>query len=184
VGAGPERHGSRSRVSDNVGMKAVLAMGRHSVAGQSIRYGVAGSIVAAVYLGLPLLLNGAMGIAIEIVVPIAYVLAVSLHFNLQRGFVFRHTGAFALTTREQIMRYVGIGAVQYPTTAVLTAVLPGALGVSERVVFVGVTLAISGAGFLLLRVHVFHPDDSAAPAVDQPLTPQEHRPEVELLRRG
>ena len=142
-------------------MKPVLRVARHPIAGQTIRYGVAGLLVASVYLGLPLLLNGAMHIGIEIVLPIAYVLAVTLHFNLQRHFVFKHEAGFALTTREQIMRYVVIGAIQYPTTAVAAGVLPGALGVSTRVVFVCATLAISFSFFLALRLHVFHPSDVA-----------------------
>jgi len=140
-------------------MKSVIAVARHPVAGQTIRYGLAGASVAAVYLGLPLLLSGAFGVAIQIAIPIAYLLAVTLHFNLQRHFVFRHAGGFALTARQQILRYAGVGAVQYPTTALATTLLPKALGVSTHAVFVCATLVISFTFFLVLRLHVFHPGE-------------------------
>ncbi len=137
-------------------MQRIRVLARHPLAGPTLRYGLAGATVAAVYLAIPLVLNGGFGIAIQIVIPIAYVLAVSLHFTLQRRFVFRHVEQFALSTRQQIGRYAAIGAVQYPTTALGTALLPGVLGVSERAVFVGMTVAISVTFFLLLRTHVFH----------------------------
>jgi putative flippase GtrA len=86
------------------------------------------------------------------------VLAVTLHFNLQRHFVFRHVDEFALSVRQQIGRYVVIGAIQYPITAVATAVLPGLLDISERLTFVMVTVVMSVTFFLLLRGHVFHPE--------------------------
>ena len=139
-------------------MQSVRALRWRELAGPLVRYGIAGATVAGVYLAIPLVLNGLMGVPIEVAIPIAYVLAVSLHFNLQRHFVFRHVREFALSTRQQIGRYVVIGAIQYPITALATAFLPGLLGVSQRVVFVLVTLLISITFFLLLRGHVFHPD--------------------------
>jgi putative flippase GtrA len=133
--------------------------------GPAIRYGLAGATVAAVYLGTPLLLNGALGIPIELAIAFAYVLAVTLQFNLQRHFVFGHVSEFALPVRRQIGRYVVIGAIQYPITVLATTFLPGLLGVSERVVFVIITLVISLTFFLVLRGHVFHPspEDEGVP---------------------
>lgn len=141
-------------------MKTVREVARHSLAGSTLRFGIAGGIVAVVYLGIPLLLDGALGVAIQIAIPIAYVLAVSLHFNLQRHFVFRHVARFALSKREQIMRYVAIGAIQYPLTALSTALLPAALGLSHRAAFVATSLAISLTFFIVLRTHVFHARDA------------------------
>jgi putative flippase GtrA len=146
-------------------MQAARTLVNHPTAGPTIRYGVAGLTVALVYLGVPLVLNGALGMAIQITIPIAYVLAVSLHFTLQRHFVFRHVAKFALSGREQAARYVALGALQYPTTAVSTALLPGLLGLSPRATFVCTSLAISVIVFLVLRGQVFHPTDEA----DQPL---------------
>ncbi|MEA2159069.1 MAG: hypothetical protein QOD66_1449 [Solirubrobacteraceae bacterium] len=137
-------------------MKTLRALGKHPLAGSTVRYGIAGATVAIVYLGIPVLLEGALGVAIQIVIPIAYVAAVTLHFNLQRHFVFRHVAEFALSRREQIGRYLAVGVVQYPVTALSTALLPHLLGVSERAVFIGMSLAISLTLFLVLRTHVFH----------------------------
>jgi putative flippase GtrA len=144
-------------------MQRARALVTHPVAGPTLRYGLAGATVAAVYISIPLMLNGVLGVAIEVAIPIAYLLAVSLHFTLQRLFVFRHVAKFALSGRQQAGRYVIVGAIQYPTTALSTALLPGVLGLSERATFVCTTLAISICFFLVLRSHVFHPDESDVP---------------------
>jgi putative flippase GtrA len=140
-------------------MHPVRALAKHPLTGQSIRYVVAGGTVALVYLSLPLVFHADFGVAIQIAIPIAYVLAVSLHFQLQRHFVFRHVTEFALSRRKQIARYVALGLVQYPTAALSTALLPSVLGFSEQAAFVCTSLAISATFFLLLRGHVFHPNE-------------------------
>jgi putative flippase GtrA len=140
-------------------MQSVRALLRSPLAGPLVRYGAAGATVAAVYLAVPLVLNGLIGVPLEVAILLAYVLAVTLHFNLQRRFVFRHVEEFALSVRQQIGRYLVIGAIQYPTTALATAFLPGLLGLSQRVVFVLVTLVMSVTFFLLLHGQVFHPND-------------------------
>jgi putative flippase GtrA len=141
----------------NVRMSRVRTLLRHPLAGVGLRFAITGSIVALVYIGTPVFLNGGAGVPIEVAIPIAYVLAVSLHFNLQRRFVFRHVAEFALSRRQQIGRYLMVGAVQYPTTAIATAVLPKVLGLSQRVTYVVVTLTMSLFFFVLLRTVIFHP---------------------------
>jgi putative flippase GtrA len=138
-------------------MRSLRALLAHNLTGPLIRYGIAGGCVAAVYLSVPLLLHDVVGIPIEVAIPIAYLLALTLHFNLQRHFVFHHVDEFALTTRQQISRYAMIAAVQYPTTALATAFLPGQLHISSDAAFLIITATISLTSFLLLRGHVFHP---------------------------
>jgi putative flippase GtrA len=138
-------------------MRSIRALLGHELTGPLIRYGIVGGCVALVYLGVPLLLHDVVGISIEVAIPIAYVLALTLHFNLQRHFVFRHIDEFALSTRQQIGRYVMIAAVQYPTTALATAFLPGLLHISSDAAFLIISLSISLTAFLMLRGHVFHP---------------------------
>jgi putative flippase GtrA len=140
-------------------MRSIRALAEHPLTGPTIRYAVAGATVAGVYIGIPVGLNGALGTPIQVAIPIAYVLAVLLHFLLQRRFVFRHVSTFALSGREQVARYVAMGAVQYPATALSTALLPAILGLSAPAAFVCTTLAISTTFFLILRGHVFHPAD-------------------------
>jgi putative flippase GtrA len=139
-------------------MRLIRTLLRHDFAGPLIRYGIAGACVALVYLGVPLLLHDVVGIPIEVAIPIALALALTVHFNLQRRFVFRHIDEFALTTRQQIGRYAVMAAIQYPTTAVATAVLPGLLDISSDAAFLIISAMISLTAFLLLRGHVFHPD--------------------------
>jgi putative flippase GtrA len=124
--------------------------------GQLMRYAIAGATVAAVYIGLTLSLSGPAGLDIQAAIPIAYVTAICLHFTLQRWFVFHDAGAFALAMHHQIGRYVVLGLSQYGLTAAATAILPGALDLPERVVYVCAVGAISGISFILLRTRVFH----------------------------
>lgn len=138
-------------------MRSIRTLLTHDLAGPLIRYGIAGGCVAAVYLGVPLLLHDVVRLPIEVAIPIAYALAITLHFNLQRHFVFRHVDEFALSSREQIGRYAMIAAIQYPTTALATAFLPGLLHVSSDAAFLLISLSISLTVFLLLRGHVFQP---------------------------
>jgi putative flippase GtrA len=150
----------------------------HPLAAASLRYGIAGATVGGFYLALPVVLNRGFGVALQVVIPIAYVLAVSLHFTLQRNFVFRHVERFALSGRQQAGRYVMVGAIQYPTTALATAFLPRTLGISALGTFVCTTLAISLVFFLVLRGLVFHAANAPAVAADElPDVPvgREHR---------
>lgn len=146
-----------------MGVRSLRALLRHDLAGPLIRYGLAGACVALAYLTVPLLLHDVVGFPIEAAIPIAYALALTLHFNLQRHFVFRHVDEFALTTRQQIGRYAMIAAIQYPTTALATAFLPRLLGLSSDAAFVIITLSISLTAFLLFRGHVFHPSVEEEP---------------------
>lgn len=148
----------------NVDMRVIRALLEQSL----VRYGAAGATVGLVYLVTPLVLNELVGVPLEVAILLGYVLAVTLHFNLQRHFVFRHVDEFALSAHQQIVRYLAIGAVQYPITALATGFLPELLGVSQRVIFVLVTLLISAASFLLLRGHVFHPNAEEEPIAEAP----------------
>ena len=105
------------------------ALRRRPLAGPLVRYGIAGAHGRrASTWRCRSCSTACSGVPIEVAIPIAYVLAVTLHFNLQRHFVFRHVDEFALSTRQQIGRYVVIGAIQYPITALATALLPGCWG--------------------------------------------------------
>jgi putative flippase GtrA len=143
-------------------VRIVRRISEHPLTGQTLRYGVAGAFVMVVYLCLPLLFDDALHWPLQVSIPIAYVLAISLQFALQRKFVFRHVDEFALPVRAQIIWYVAVGAIQYPTTALGTFLLPKLLGISDRVAFVGTSLAFSLVFFLFIRGRVFHGSESTA----------------------
>jgi putative flippase GtrA len=140
-------------------MRPVTELARHPVTGQALRFGIAGAAVTAVNLAIPIVLNDALGIPIEVVIPFAYVVSAALQFTLQRVFVFRHVEQFALSTRAQATRYVLLGAVQYPTVALGTFLLPKLIDISEKAAFLGTSLAFSACLFVLIRKGVFHPAD-------------------------
>lgn len=121
----------------------------------ALRYVVAGGTVTLVYVGITLILAGPAGVEIQIAIPIAYALSICLHFSLQRWFVFSDV-EHALPLGAQLRRYLPAAAAQYAFTAITTAVLPSALGVPERLVYVAAALTSSGGTFLFLRARVFH----------------------------
>jgi putative flippase GtrA len=132
----------------------------------TLRYAISGTIVGVFSLGMPLLLNAKFGVPLEVCIPIVYVLSATLQFTFQRVFVFRHVERFALPMHRQALWYVVIAAVQYPASAISTAVLPSILGVPARAVYVVATLVIALLTFLFLRKNVFHAHDELEAVVD------------------
>jgi putative flippase GtrA len=127
--------------------------------GSLIRYLMSGVTTTLIYVGLTLLLNSAAGVPIGIAIAVSYALAITVHFLLQRHFVFASDAGFHVSTRDQIMRYVVIGVVQVTITWISTHYLPSLLGLSQQVVYVLTVGVISACTFLLLRFHVFAPAD-------------------------
>jgi putative flippase GtrA len=130
--------------------------------GQLLRYAISGVAVAVTYVAGTLLLSGPVGMPIVAAIPIAYVVAIALHFTLQRTFVFDHE--FAEPIGRQVRSYVVIGGAQIAISTASTAWLPDLLGLPERVVYVGTVAVTSAATFLFLRSRVFHPAEPAARA--------------------
>jgi hypothetical protein len=122
----------------------------------TLRYAISGTIVGVFSLAMPVLLNAEFGVALEVCIPIIYVLSAMLQFSLQRLFVFRHIEKFALPMHRQGLWYVAIAAFQYPVSALSTAFLPSLLGVPARAVYVVATLAVALLTLLFLRTNVFH----------------------------
>lgn len=123
--------------------------------GQLVRYALTGALVFVTYVAGTLVLSGPVGIPIVVAIPVAYVIAVTLHFVMQRVFVFDHE--FAEPIGRQIRSYVIVGGSQLAVTAAATAWLPDLLGLPERVVYLLTVPVVSGAAFLFLRARVFHP---------------------------
>jgi putative flippase GtrA len=127
-----------------------------------LRYLAAAGVNTLIYVGLTLLLVGIGGVPIQAAIPIAYVTAMCTHFLLQRLVVFAHVDSYALRGHQQAGRYLAIAAVQYPATAVITAVIPELTGWSERLVYVVTVIVIAALTFLLLRERVFHPSRASS----------------------
>lgn len=136
------------------------ASARPDIVVRLAHYGAVGAFVGVVNIGLGLGLSGPLGLPIQVAIPLAFAGAVALHFFLHRSWVWKHTDGFALSIREQLGRYSALASVQYPVTALGTAALPGALGVSDQVAFLIVTVVVAAVVFVVLRTRVFHPMDS------------------------
>jgi putative flippase GtrA len=128
-----------------------------SLAGQGIRFAASGGVVALVYVATTSLLAEVIGIPFEVALAIGFSVAIATHFTLQRAFVWAHADGFALPLRRQAMRYLPMAGLQYGLTALATAVLPSALGVSTEVVYLCAAAALSAVNFFVFRARVFHP---------------------------
>jgi putative flippase GtrA len=136
------------------------------LAGQGFRFALSGSLVALVYVTVTTVLHDLFGVRFQVALAIGFVVSVSLHFTLQRLFVWRHYERFALRAHHQALRYLGVCGVQYGVTAVSTAQLPRLLGLPVEVVYLMTMLTVAGVNFIVFRGRVFHAD--APPASEVP----------------
>jgi putative flippase GtrA len=127
-----------------------------SVVAQGVRFLVSGGFVALVYVATTSVLATAVGVTFEVALAIGFAVAIATHFTLQRLFVWRHSRGFALSFRHQLLRYLALAGLQYGATALATATLPRALGVSTEIIYLFVAAVLSAMSFLVFRVRVFH----------------------------
>jgi putative flippase GtrA len=127
------------------------------LAGQLVRFALAGSLVTVVYVSVTTGLHGVFGVPFQVALATGFVTGVSLHFTLQRVFVWRHRERFALATHRQAIRYLCMCASQYGTTALSTSLLPTLVGLPVEVVYLATMFALSTFNFLVFRGRVFHP---------------------------
>jgi putative flippase GtrA len=124
---------------------------------QLVRYAAAGGTSALLYVVLTLLLAGPVGLPIQVAIPPAYVLAVIVNFALQRHFVFRHNGDFALPIHHQAGYYVVVGVIVVGGSAAATTWLPPLLDVSEEAVYLGTVVLTPLFTYAVFRLRVFRP---------------------------
>ncbi len=129
---------------------------RWGLAGQGLRFLLSGALVGVVYISITTLLNDALGVRFQIALAVGFLVAVAVNFTLQRVFVWRHYGRFALARRHQAVRYLGMGVCQYGITVVSTSQLPGALGLPVELVYVATAILVTGSNFIIIRHRVFH----------------------------
>jgi putative flippase GtrA len=126
------------------------------LAGQGVRFAIAGVAVAALYIAVTTLLHAAFAVPFQLALVIGFVVSVALHFTLQRLFVWRHHGAFALAAHHQAARYLCVCGSQYGVTALSTSQLPGLLGLPVEVVYLLTMITVAGINFVVFRGRVFH----------------------------
>jgi N-acetyl-alpha-D-muramate 1-phosphate uridylyltransferase len=125
--------------------------------GQGARYALAGCVVATVYLLTTTILAIGVGLPFQVALISGFAVALSLHFTLQRLFVWTHRAGFALPFRRQMARYLLTAGVQYGLTAASTSLLPPVLGIAPELVYLATAPILTIANFLVFRHGVFHP---------------------------
>jgi choline kinase/putative flippase GtrA len=135
---------------------------RSGLLGQGTRYALAGCVVALVYLLTTTVLAKLVGLPFELALALGFCAGVSVHFTLQRKFVWTDRGDFALPLRHQTARYMAAAGTQYALTAAGTSLLPAALGLPVEAVYLAIVALLISTNFLVFRNIVFHPDPSAA----------------------
>jgi putative flippase GtrA len=132
---------------------------KRGLAGQGVRFAIAGGVVAMIYLSLTTVLHDVFSLPFQLALVLGFTFAVSVHFTLQRVFVWKHNGKFALSIHHQAVRYLGVCFMQYGLTALSTAQLPKLLSLPLELVYVVTALLLAGLNFALFRGGVFHSDE-------------------------
>ena len=135
---------------------------RSDLLGQGTRYALAGCVVALVYLLTTTALATLARLPFELALAIGFCAGLSVHFTLQRQFVWAGRGDFALPLRDQTIRYLAAAGTQYGLTAGGTALLPSALGLPVEAVYVAIVAVLISTNFLVFRNIVFHAEPGTA----------------------
>lgn len=152
----PSEGGAPRRLASVRELLRTLRDPESGLAGQGIRFSLAGGIVALVYLTVTTVLSSAIGLHFEVALAIGFATAVTVHFSLQRLFVWVHHEEFALPLHHQAGRYLIVACAQYGITAASTSLLPSALAVSAEIVYLATVGLLLGVNFLVFRYGIFH----------------------------
>ena len=131
--------------------------------GQAIRFLSVGGLVFLIYVGVTTVLANVVGVPFQVALAIGFVVGLATHFSLQRLFVWVHHTEFVLPFRVQATRYLLVAGVQYATTALVTATVPGLLHVSPTLVYIPWVVCLSTTNFMLFRHRIFHAESSDTP---------------------
>jgi putative flippase GtrA len=126
------------------------------VLAQGLRFALAGSTVALVYLTTTTVLADAVGVPFQAALAIGFCIGLIVHFTLQRLFVWNHREEFALPLHHQAGRYLTVAAVQYGVTVAATSLLPAALDIPTEIVYLATVAVLICTNFLVFRHGIFH----------------------------
>jgi putative flippase GtrA len=105
-----------------------------------------------VYIGLMALLLNVLGLNYRVCVSVAYLVAIALHFLLNRHITFRAADSHAI---RQAWRYLTMAAINYVVTLAVVSVVVDVLNWS---VYIGLFLALVATivvGYVLSKLWVF-----------------------------
>jgi putative flippase GtrA len=134
-----------------------------AVMAQGVRFVLCGAFVSLVYLTTTTLLSEVSHLRFQLALGIGWTAAVSVHFTLQRTFVWKRRNGFALPFARQVRRYLIVAVSQLAITAATTTVLPSALGVPAEAVYLATAVLVTLVNFLVFRNRVFHGEPAGVP---------------------
>jgi putative flippase GtrA len=135
---------------------SAIVLRADNVAAQGMRFACSGVVVSVVYIATTTVLSAVVHLRFQVALVIGWCAAVSVHFTLQRTFVWAREQSFALPFGRQVGRYLLVAVSQLGVTAATTTVLPPLLGVSSEVVYLATGALITVFNFLVFRNGVFH----------------------------
>jgi putative flippase GtrA len=139
-----------------------------AVLAQGVRFAISGVIVSIVYIAVTTLLSEVAHLRFQIALVLGWTTAVSVHYTLQRTFVWKREARFALPFARQIRRYLLVAVAQLGVTTATTTLLPHLLGVPAEVVYLATVALVTLLNFVVFRNGVFHPEAPAAGGGQRP----------------
>lgn len=113
-----------------------------------------GGLVAAVQLGLVTLLV-LLRVPIQLSLAMAYVVVLTLHFTLNRQWVFAGEAGYAFHLSGQGARYLVLAGTSYAGTATGIALFPALLGIPELAAFFLSSALMACVSFMALHLWIF-----------------------------
>jgi putative flippase GtrA len=122
--------------------------------GVILRFLVTGGSVAALHLALVSAMV-LLGVHIQLALIASYLVSLTVHFTLNRQWVFASGEGYAFHLTLQGVRYLCTAAISYGGSATGVAVLPGLLGIPQLAAFFLATGAMTCITFVVLHLWVF-----------------------------
>ncbi len=132
-----------------------------AVVAQGMRFAISGVVVSIVYITITTLLSEVSHLRFQVALVIGWCAAVTVHFTLQRTFVWRREARFALPFGRQVGRYLLVAVSQLGVTAAATTFLPSLLHVPAEAVYLATAALITFTNFVVFRHGVFHSEAGA-----------------------
>lgn len=120
-----------------------------------VRFALTGGLVAAVAFACMTAQLTIFDVPGQLALLITYVVSTSLHFLLNRQWVWHGAHGYALQITVQGRRYLCVVALSYGINAISLGWLPGLLDVPELAVYFVVTSLLAVVSYLVLRHWVF-----------------------------
>jgi putative flippase GtrA len=136
-----------------------------AILAQGVRFVISGVVVSIVYITVTTVLSEVAHLRFQIALAIGWTAAVSVHFTLQRTFVWKREQQFALPFARQVRRYLLVAGSQLAVTTATTTFLPSALGVPAEAIYLATVSLLTLFNFVVFRHGVFHPEVPAAGSV-------------------